>query len=173
MVGCNWETVMYKCPSTGAGWQWVFPRWMTWRDGGKRTHVAGGRMEEWFGHASFRKVGWGGQTPNSVSSGFVTLTKLFQLPSLLFVIIYLGHLPRFHTLTHKKKSLGTSEKLQTIVSVDKGTKQLPPSSVMSGNVKHHSHFEDYFTSSFQSSKFINQQFPFSVPTQKKCSIGAT
>lgn len=68
--------------------------------GQKSLPVAGGGRGERFGHANFGKVGRGGKTPNSASSGFMTLTKLFQLPFLLFIIIYLGHLPRFHTLIH-------------------------------------------------------------------------
>lgn len=68
--------------------------------GQKSLPIAGGRRGEQFGYANFGKVGPGGKTPNSASIGFLTLTKLLQLPFLLFVIMYLKHLPRFHTLIH-------------------------------------------------------------------------
>lgn len=56
--------------------------------------------------SGFRKAsseGREGKMPPSVSNGSVTLARLFQLPSLLIVTMYLGFLPRFYKLIKEKK----------------------------------------------------------------------
>jgi hypothetical protein len=57
--------------------------------------------------------------------------------------MYLELLPRFYKLIKEKKSLDIGEKLQTIISVDIGSKQLLSSSIIGGNVKHCSQFKGY------------------------------